>query len=247
LATLRPFLEARIGERNGGRHPDSAYLLQFHLDGSGLLVGKAWYNFFVVTDDRPEAPPQSEPQPPGPVRAADLAPGTSAEPAFTSTVSDPAVFNDIYEAAQIAAATHGYTVLKIADMLQSEHIRTLAADVKRKSILVALDAAGVTVNEIVEDAVRRDRALDTYERVLQKNLNELQTQKQAENAQLEEELNRRLAELRARIEENNQAVSREQENLRAWQSRKLGEEQRIADAVSYFVSENPVTIARSEK
>ena len=55
-------------------------------------------------------------------------------------------------------------------MLQSEHIRALPADVKRKSIMVALDAAGVKVTEIVEDAVRRDRALDTYERVLQKNL-----------------------------------------------------------------------------
>jgi hypothetical protein len=210
-------------------------------------VGKAWYNFFVVTDDRPEAPPKTEPQPSEPVRAADLAPGASTEPAFTATVSDPTLFNEIYEAAQIAAAPHGYTVLKVADMLQSEHIRSLPADVKRKSILVALDAAGVTVNEIVEDAVRRDRALDTYERVLQKNLNELRTQKQAENAQLEEEVNRRLAELRTRIEQNNQAVSREQKNLRAWQSRKLNEEQRIADAVGYFVSENPVTIARNEK
>ena len=208
-------------------------------------MGKAWYNFFVVTDNRPEAPPKTEPQPSAPVRAEDLAPGTSTEAAFTSTVSDPAVFDDIYEAAQIAAAPHGYSVLKVADMLQSEHIRSLPADVKRKSILVALDAAGVTVNEIVEDAVRRDRALDTYERVLQKNLDELRTQKQTENARLEEEANRRLAELRARIEENNQAISREQENLHAWQSRKLGEEQRIADAVSYFVSENPVTIAKN--
>ncbi len=36
--------------------------------------------------------------------------------------------------------------------------------------------------EIVEDAVRRDRALDTYERVLQKHLDELRAEKQAENA-----------------------------------------------------------------
>ncbi len=39
--------------------------------------------------------------------------------------------------------------------------------------MVALDAAGVKVAEIVEDAVQRDRALDTYERVLQKHLEDL--------------------------------------------------------------------------
>ena len=101
-------------------------------------------------------------------------------------------------------------------MLQSEHLQSLPADVKQKSILVALDAAGVKVADIVEDAVRRDRALDTYERVLQKNLDELRAQKAAENAQLEAEIDQRVAELRARIDENNQAeIDREQNEPRA--------------------------------
>ena len=82
-------------------------------------------------------------------------------------------------------------------MLQSEHIRSLPPDVKQKSIMVALDAAGVKVAEIVEDAVQRDRALDTYERVLQKHLEDLRAQKAAENQQLEDEINQRVAELRA--------------------------------------------------
>jgi Asp-tRNA(Asn)/Glu-tRNA(Gln) amidotransferase A subunit family amidase len=209
-------------------------------------VGKAWYNFFVVTEERPDAPAKATPKQEAPVRAADLVPEANVETTFSSPVTDPSAFDDIYGAAQIGAAPHGYTVLKVAEMLQSEHIRTLPADVKRKSILVALDAAGVTVNEIVEDAVRRDRALDTYERVLQKNLDELRAQKQTENAQLEEEIARKLGELRGRVEQNNQAVSRELENLRTWQSKKQGEEQRIAEAVSYFVSENPITMAPSE-
>ena len=68
-------------------------------------------------------------------------------------------------------------------MLQSEHIRSLPPDVKQQSIMVALDAAGVKVAEIIEDAVQRDRALDTYERVLQKHLEDLRAQKAAENQQ----------------------------------------------------------------
>jgi len=126
-------------------------------------------------------------------------------------------------------------------MLHSEHIRALPPDVKRKSILVALEAAGVSVDEIVRDAVHRDRALDTYERVLQKNLDEFRTEKQAENARLEQEIAERLSELRARIDQNSQAVAGELENLHAWQARKQDEERRIAEAVGYFVSENPIT------
>jgi Asp-tRNA(Asn)/Glu-tRNA(Gln) amidotransferase A subunit family amidase len=209
-------------------------------------MGKPWYSFFVVREEGADGQSaDAEARAQAPRRVADVVP--EAEPSFTTPVASPTALEDIYRSAQIAVAAHGYTVLKIADMLQSEHIRSLPSEVKRKSILVALDAAGVTVSEIVEDAVRRDRALDTYERVLQKNLEELRAQKDAENAELEEEIARRQAELRARIESNNQEVSREVESLRAWQVRKQNEEQRIAEAVSHFVSENPVTTTADQR
>jgi Asp-tRNA(Asn)/Glu-tRNA(Gln) amidotransferase A subunit family amidase len=209
-------------------------------------MGKPWYSFFVVREEGADGTSADADAPAqAPRRVADVVP--ESEPAFTTPVANPTALEDIYRSAQIVAAAHGYTVLKVAEMLQSEHIRSLPSEVKRKSILVALDAAGVTVNEIVEDAVRRDRALDTYERVLQKNLEELRSQKDAENAQLEEEIARRQAELRARIERNNHEVSREVESLRAWQIRKQNEEQRIAEAVSHFVSENPVTTTADQR
>jgi hypothetical protein len=126
-------------------------------------------------------------------------------------------------------------------MLQSEHIRTLPPEVKKKSILVALDAAHVKVREIVEDAVARDRALDTYEKVLQKHLEEVRAQKDAENRRLEEEIQQRVAELKVRIEANNKEIEKEQSSLIAWRTRKRQEEDRIAEAVGYFVTENPVT------
>ena len=137
----------------------------------------------------------------------------------------------VYESAKIAPPAHGYTVLKVAEMLQSEHIRALPADVKRKSILVALDAAGVKVAEIVEDAVRRDRALDTYERVLQKHLDELAAATAAENQRLEDEIAQRVAELRARIDENTRKVAAEQDELLAWRTRKQAGGDAIAEAV----------------
>jgi len=43
-------------------------------------------------------------------------------------------------------------------MLESEHLRNLPSDVKKSSVLVALDAAGVDIKEVIQDAIRRDRA-----------------------------------------------------------------------------------------
>ena len=160
-------------------------------------------------------------------------------------MTTPTDFSEIYTSAQIAAPAHGYTVFKVAEMLRSQHILELPADVRQRSVLVALDAAGVKIAEIVEDAVQRDRALDTYERVLQKHLEALKAEKAEENRKLEEEVNQRVAELRARIDQNNAEVSREQESLASWRVRKRQEEDRIAEAVGHFVSPNPITTASS--
>jgi flagellar motility protein MotE (MotC chaperone) len=212
---------------------------------------KKWYSYFVVSEDQPveAGSPAAAPSKPAPRRVEEIVPDAEADASFsapvtspsTSTVSDPAMFDEIYDSAQIVTPSHGYSVLKVAEMLQSEHLRDLPAEVKRKSIMVALDAARVKVDEIVSDAVQRDRALDTYERVLQKQIETLRSEKEAENQRLEAEINERLKELRSRMEENNKEVSREQEQLLAWRTRKRIEESRIAEAVGYFVSENPIT------
>ena len=132
-------------------------------------MSKKWYSYFVVTDDpgtadqAAEADSKPEAAPPARVRCV---PDDGPETAPLSPATASVDLGAVYDAAKIVAPSHGYTVLKVAEMLESEHIRALPADVKRKSLMVALDAAGVKVNEIVEDAVRRDRALDAYERVL---------------------------------------------------------------------------------
>lgn len=205
------------------------------------MSNKKWYNYFVVTNP---AATTAETQPAAagpPRRVTDIVPEAGAETTFATPVATPTDLAEIYTSAKIATPAHGYTVLKVAEMLQSEHIRSLPNDVKQRSIMVALDAAGVKVAEIIEDAVQRDRALDTYERVLQKHLEELRSEKSADNLRIEEEINQRVAELRARVDQNNAELTAEQNNLLAWRVRKRQEEDRIAEAVGYFVSENPIT------
>ena len=211
-----------------------------------MAANKKWYNYFVVTEDpgvttADETSTEGSNATAAPQRVSDVVPDAGAEAPMTTPATASVDLGAVYDAAKIAAPAHGYTVLKVAEMLESEHIRALPAEVKRKSVLVALDAAGVKVTEIVEDAVRRDRALDTYERVLEKSLEDLKAKTADENKRIEEEIAQKLAELRVKIDENNKKTKTEQDEFLAWQARKHQEEELIATAVGYFVSENPIT------
>lgn len=218
-------------------------------------MSKKWYNYFVSVDPAPgDEPSVSEAGPDASAAGTPSAAQTIAEIAaaikppplpptaqVAQAVANPQSFEQIYEAAEIRTPPHGYTIFKVADMLKSEHIRALPVEIKRSSVLLALDASGVKLQEIIEDAVRRDRALDTFEIVQQRALDQLETRKVEDNRKLQEEADRVLNELRAKIQANNDEVARERERLQTWRLQKQQEERRIADAVAPFASENPIT------
>ena len=211
-------------------------------------MSKKWYNYIVSVDegDSTEQGPSNVTKVPVGTRSAaqsvaEIASSIAAEPKFTTPVSDPTSFDEIYKAAEIPPAPQGYSILKVSQMLESERIRNLPSDVKRSSILVALDAAGVDVKEVIQDAIRRDRALDTYERVQQRAAEELEGRKTKENSEIQAQIDKYVTEQRAKIQSNNEAISREKERFTGWRLKKQQEEKKIAEAVGYFTSENPIT------
>ena len=209
-------------------------------------MSKKWYNVFVSTDapSGESAPPDEAGQSPDAARmVAQIAASIPAEPKFSAPVQNPTSFDEIYQAAEIQTPAHGYSIEKVATMLASEHLRGLSADIKRNSILVALEASGAKIEDVIQDAIHRDRALDSYERVLRKSLTDVQAKKADENRQIEAEMNKMLSDYRARIQANNETLAKESERFSTWLTQKQHEEKSIADAVSYFVSENPITVS----
>jgi len=211
-------------------------------------MSKKWYNYIVSVDDAAGAvqtPPNVRTAPAATKSAAqsvaEIASTIATEPKFTTPVSDPTSFEEIYKAAEIPPAPQGYSILKISQMLESEHIRNLPSDVKKSSVLVALDAAGVDIKEVIQDAIRRDRALDTYERVQQRAAEELEARKTKENSEIQAQIDKYVTEQRAKIQANNDEVSREKQRFTGWRLKKQQEEKKIAEAVGYFVTENPIT------
>ena len=223
-------------------------------------MAKKWYEHFVTveTGDN-EASPGASPPPASGASAAQAvaeiaaaiqsAPPAQQQQQQQMTVAmqksaAPLSLAEIYAAADIPAPASGYTILKVAEMLQSPHIKDLPAEVKKSSILVALDAAGVKILQIVEDAVRRDKALDTFERLQQKQVEEFEAAKLDENRKHQTELDKLVADLKTKIEANQKAVTQRREAFQAWRIQKQLEEQRIADTVGHFVTENPITTSR---
>src|SRR5438128_1273221 len=156
---------------------------------------------------------------------------------FAASGADLLVFEEIYRTAAIKGPKMGYNIIKIIEMLGSEHIRNMPTEMKRASLLMALEAASVQVDEVLQDATLRQRAINTYESIQRKHLEEFEARKAQDNCAIQAEMERVTAEYNARISNNLDEVSREKDSFRKWISKKQQEAQRIAEAVALCVTQ----------
>jgi hypothetical protein len=138
---------------------------------------------------------------------------------------------DVYRATGILDARAGYNVIKVVEMLSSSHIRELPDDMRRASVLMALDAAGISVEEILKDARLRLEALATYEADQERRLQESESRKLQENAEIQLEMERVSEHYLERMNRNLDEVAAERNPFSNWQTMKQQEVQRIFDAV----------------
>jgi len=158
-------------------------------------------------------------------------PNPHAALAANSSRADLLSYDDIYHAAGIMSPRSGYGIHKVVEMLNSERIRALSKDIQRASVLMALDAAGASVDQLLQDATRRQHALDSYEDGQRKQIEEFEARKAQENTQLQAEMERLTAHYAERIQHNLDQVTKEKEMLRNWQMAKQHESQRISEVV----------------
>jgi hypothetical protein len=191
---------------------------------------------------------------PGPVRAsAGETPAQHAE-THSSTFTDlprPELppdsasklpsFDEIYRRSTFKASTKmsEWHILKIADMLNSEHLRGLSPSAKHSALMMALEAGGVAVEDMLQDAVQRQRVLNEFEDVQLRRLQEIEAIKMRENERLTGEMEAQSAKYRTRIAAGVEEIERQHQSFREWQQHKDREQRRIADAASACVSGEP--------
>jgi hypothetical protein len=137
---------------------------------------------------------------------------------------------DVYREAGIMTPRKGYSIQKVVEMLNSEHIRGLSREMKRAAVLMALDAAGISIDQIQRDAKARQDALDLFEAGQKKQMEAEWARKAEEVTQIQVELESIKAHYLARISRNMEGVAREKATFSNWQTMKQQEIQDMSEA-----------------
>jgi hypothetical protein len=162
-----------------------------------------------------------------------LVPHGDSHPAVKEGVTfhvDLLPMDEICRAAGITNLRKEYSINKVVEMLRSEHLRGLSKEMRRSAVLMALDAAGIPIEELRQDAIARQAALDGYENEQRTRAEAEWARKAEENVQIEAELERIKTHYMARISRNKDAVSREKAAFGTWLEGKQRVVQNIAEA-----------------
>jgi hypothetical protein len=155
-------------------------------------------------------------------------------------------FPAIYRAAGVHDPAHGYSAYKVLEIFASPGFAALDTRAKAAALTGFLNmnpSGPVPVSDIVQDAVRRDQALDKFEEFLRRKLAERSEQIDKDNAQLQAEIDEVTRRNREKMEANRLAVETEHTRLSRWLVSKRAEERKLFDAVNPFVEENPISTA----
>jgi hypothetical protein len=151
----------------------------------------------------------------------------------------------VYKEAGITLPPHGYGIDKVAEMLESKRLAALAPELKATAVMAALEAAGVAIRDVIQDAVVRDRALDAFLAAKQREVEDARAANEKRIAALSSEMDLLLKKINAEIENLKKASTGSEQAFIELQARKRVEEERLHATVAHFVEggDNPVTRA----
>jgi hypothetical protein len=158
-------------------------------------------------------------------------------------------FPSIYQASGVTDPPHGFSAFKVLEILSSAEFEGLDQKARAAALMgfLKMNPAGpVAIADIVQDAVKRDHALDGFDEFLRKKLEQRRAQLDQENEVLQKEIDELNRRNREKMDQNRRALETDKERLASWEARKRIEERRLYDAVAPFVQENPVTLGDPE-
>ena len=206
-----------------------------------VMASKSVFPKFWRRQQDEDAPKHATPKESSVNSSSSKAPATEV---VSGPGSDLLSYDDIYHAAGIMSPRSGYGIHKVVEMLNSQRIRELSTDIKRASVLMALDAAGTSVDDVLQVATQRQQALNAYEAAQRKQLEDFEACKSREIAEIEAEMERIRAHYAQRIQNNRDQIAREKETLRNWQMAMQHESQRISEVIE-LCGKQPAAAAAS--
>lgn len=198
------------------------------------MAEKKWYNVFVSVEDEEKKSEKTQ-----------VAEGQTHLEVLEPELEQPVArvgeelpsFEAVFQAFGIKEPASGFTVYRAEELLKSVYLKNASPEIRRSALMVALEALRIPAEEVIQDAVKRDKALTQFERIEERRLRELEQKKSEENKRLQEEMERIFNEIREKMEDNNSMLKETRERFQAWQQEKEKEEQRLSSVLQYFVSQ----------
>jgi hypothetical protein len=172
----------------------------------------------------------------------------SAEPrrvTRSEVPADVADFGAVFAEAGIELPLHGYGIDKVAEMLESKRLSTLGREVKATAVMAALEAAAVPLRDVIQDAVKRDKALDAFEAAKGREIQELHARTETRIEAIKTEIDAFLKERNGELEQLKAAEESANRSFLELQTRKRRDEDRLASLVGHFLEGGPSPISTS--
>jgi len=146
-------------------------------------------------------------------------------------------FEKIFEAAGISTNPDDWTIGRLKQLVTEESFKGLSHEEAQKKVLELFGSEGVSAEEIVRDAIARDRALDSFESCVNEKM-------QARR----EGLKKRMREIETRIEDLQREKASvevqlkiDEEQWNEWKKQKRAHERELAWLASYIVDHPVIT------
>ena len=253
MEELSKSIDSTISDISGEQRAAQSQAAQPKRGGGAM---KSLLNFFVSVEPEegtaaeatePTAAIQTPPAPPQGPRVADLV-AEEERPTFEQPKGDGGdlaarPFDEIY--AEAGLGDSQCSVDELAKLLENPAIASQPLSVKVVAVNLALSAKGVRADVPVADAVRRDRALDAYQTMLDERARATEERNTAQIEQLTREAEEYLKRKQAEMDALRAEAAEAKRQAADFSLRREAEEKRLAELISPFLEgkQSPVTIA----
>lgn len=152
-------------------------------------------------------------------------------------------FAEIFKALKISTPAHGWDVDKVLTAISTPQFKAIDAATAKAAMQAMLAASGVPPEDIVQDAVGRDKALDAYEEYAAKKLAE----RLATHTQDVQTLQKQIAQCETEIARVKTSMTQAEEAFKAWQVKKAEKEEELVKVVSMLTAESKISVSNLNK
>jgi hypothetical protein len=146
-------------------------------------------------------------------------------------------FEKIYESAGIQRPANGWNVDRLKQFLLTDAFKNMARAVVQTAILNILKTESASVEEVVRDAMARDKALDSFEAFAQKKMEDRMAARERKAAELESQISALHSELNLLREKK----AADEAKWKEWRRQKRVQERELAWAVGYLIDRQVIT------